>query len=221
MSDLLKVAFSQFGIQEIPGAQHNEQIVKYATELGITGISDDEVPWCSTFVNWCAKKAGLQYSGKPNARSWLSVGEKTTQPEPGDVAVFWRGNPQSWEGHVAIFLGYSPDATRIFVIGGNQGNKVSVASYRADTLLAFQRLSEKTQIIAPAPVLKKGDKGPKVIQLQNALNTIGINAGKADGDFGPGTEKALKELQKMQANLPVDGVYNQKTRDLLESKLQQ
>ena len=53
------------------------------------------------------------------------------------------------------------------------------------------------------------------------LNAIGITAGKADGDFGPGTEKAVKELQKTQAGLPADGIYNQKTRDLLESKLQQ
>lgn len=221
MNEILKIAFDQLGVEEIPGANHNPQIVKYATETNISGITDDEVPWCSSFVNWCALKAGLQYSGKPNARSWLNVGTKTLHPEPGDVVVFWRGNPQSWEGHVALFLGFSDDLTRVFVIGGNQGNRVSVSAYRKETVLAFQRLTEVQQIIVPSPVLKKGDKGVAVVQLQNALKAIHIEAGLSDGSFGPTTEKAVKELQTRQQGLTIDGIYNEKTRDLLESLLQQ
>lgn len=221
MNDILKVAFGQLGVEEIPGQANNPQIVRYAEETNINGITDDEVPWCSTFVNWCAKQAGLQYSGKPNARSWLNVGTKVSVPEPGDVVVFWRGNPQSWEGHVALFLGFSEDLTRVFVIGGNQGNRVSVSAYRKETVLSFQRLTEKKQSGAPAPVLKRGDKGPAVVQLQNALKSIHIEAGLSDGAFGPTTEKAVKELQTRQQGLAIDGVYNAKTRDLLESLLQQ
>lgn len=166
-------------------------------------------------------KSGLQKSGKPNARSWLNIGTKTNHPEPGDVVVFWRTSPQSWQGHVAFFLGFSDDKTRVFVIGGNQGNRVSVSAYRTETVLAYQRLKEQQQLIVPVPILKRGDRGTAVVHLQNALKTAHINAGLSDGDFGPTTEKAVKELQTREQGLKIDGIYNAKTRDLLESLLQQ
>ena len=48
-------------------------------------------------------------------------------------------------------------------------------------------------------ILKKGSKGKKVKELQEFL---GITA---DGDFGPGTERALKEWQAANG-LTADGV---------------
>jgi putative chitinase len=48
-------------------------------------------------------------------------------------------------------------------------------------------------------LLKLGSKGPDVVKLQTAL---GIGA---DGNFGPGTEKALKEWQT-KTGLPADGI---------------
>lgn len=41
-------------------------------------------------------------------------------------------------------------------------------------------------------VFKKGKKGDQVIALQNILNTLGHNCGRADGSFGSATEKAVK-----------------------------
>lgn len=221
MNDVLKIAFSQLGVEEVPGETNNPQIVKYATETQIAGITNDEIAWCSSFVNWCAKQAGLQYSGKANARSWLNVGVKTVHPEPGDVAVFWREDPESWEGHVALFLGFSEDLERVFVVGGNQGNRVSVSAYRKEKVLSFQRLTEMKPAVAPNPVLKRGDRGAAVVQLQDALKIIHIDTGLSDGSFGPATEKAVKELQTRKHGLNIDGIYNDQTRELLESLLQQ
>ena len=48
-------------------------------------------------------------------------------------------------------------------------------------------------------ILKKGLKGAPVKRLQEKLGVA------ADGDFGPGTEKALKEFQKANG-LAVDGI---------------
>ena len=48
-------------------------------------------------------------------------------------------------------------------------------------------------------ILKKGLKGAPVKRLQEKLGVT------ADGDFGPGTEKALKEFQKTKG-LAVDGI---------------
>ena len=53
--------------------------------------------------------------------------------------------------------------------------------------------------------LSRGMNGNDVITLQGALNAHGFNCGKADGDFGAKTEKALKEFQT-KYNLGADGI---------------
>ncbi len=220
MEKFLKIAFNELGTEEFSGENHNPEILKYAKETKIAGITTDEIPWCSTFVNWVAWKSGLQISGKANARSWLNVGTKVTVPEPGDVVVFWRENPQSWKGHVGIFLGFSLDKKRVYCLGGNQGNRVSVTAYRIETVLSFQRLAQLKQIIIPDPVLKRKSAGAPVIALQDALKLLNINVGTSDGDFGKKTEDGVKELQTRKPNLAISGIYDAETRDLLESLLQ-
>ena len=74
MDEILKIAVPELGQKEIPGQQYNRRIVDYAHEAGFTWVNDDETPWCSIFINWVAKKTGLQTSDKLNARSWLLVG---------------------------------------------------------------------------------------------------------------------------------------------------
>jgi uncharacterized protein (TIGR02594 family) len=220
MEKLLKIAFNELGIEEIIGQEHNPEILKYATETGIKGITSDEIPWCSTFVNWVAWKAGLIQTGKPNARSWLNVGTKVTSPEPGDVVVFWRESPQSWKGHVGFFLGLSPDRKRVYCIGGNQGNRVSVSAYRINTVLSYQRLAPVDKLEIPDPILQNGSRGKAVVALQDALKLLNINVGTSDGAFGPKTEGGVKELQTRKTGLEIDGIYNNETRDLLESLFQ-
>ncbi len=221
MENLLKIAFNELGIEEIAGDQHNPEILKYAEETRIKGITSDEIAWCSTFVNWVAQKAGLQISGKANARSWLNVGTKVTLPDPGDVVVFWRESPESWKGHVGFYMGTSFDHARVYCIGGNQGNRVSVSAYRIETVLSYQRLASQKKRLIPAPVLKRGDRGTNVVALQDSLKLLQINVGTSDGDFGQKTEAGVKELQTRKPHLMVDGVYNDETRDLLESLFQQ
>lgn len=220
MEQLLKIAFNELGTEEFVGEKHNPEVLKYAKETKIPGVDTDEVAWCSTFVNWVAWKAGLQISGKANARSWLNIGTRVTIPEPGDIVVFWRESPQSWKGHVAFFLGISADKKRVYCIGGNQGNRVSVSAYRLDTVLAYQRLAPSKKLEIPEPVLKKGSAGPNVVALQDALKLLAINVGTSDGDFGPKTEAGIKELQTRQPNLVINGIYDAPTRDLLESLFQ-
>lgn len=220
MEDLLKIAFAELGTEEKQGTDHNPEILKYAKETGISGIASDEVPWCSTFINWVAKKAGLQYSGKANARSWLNVGTRVNSPEPGDIVVFWRESPESWKGHVGIFMGVSHDKKRVYCLGGNQGNRVSVSAYRINTVLAYQRLAPVKSLKIPEPVLQIGSRGQAVVELQDALKLLNIDVGTSDGAFGPKTEAGVKELQTRMPNLAIDGVYNEVTRDLLESQFQ-
>ena len=62
-------------------------------------------------------------------------------------------------------------------------------------------------VAAPAntsTTLRKGDKGPQVVKMQKALGIA------SDGDFGPGTETALKRWQAANG-LTADGVAGPKT----------
>lgn len=142
MNSLLNIALSQYGVKEIVGEVHNPTIVNYSKEIGYGGIVDDETAWCSIFMNWCAMKSNLVRSKKLNARSWLKVGESTDTPEVGDVVVFWRGTPNSWKGHVAIYISHSECGKYIYCLGGNQKNKVCIQAYGANKLLGFRRLTK-------------------------------------------------------------------------------
>ncbi len=52
----------------------------------------------------------------------LVLGLPIDIPEFGDVVVFWRERRDSWKGHVGFFHGFSQDGTRVYCLGGNQGN---------------------------------------------------------------------------------------------------
>lgn len=66
------------------------------------------------------------------------------------------------------------------------------------------------------PILKKGDKGAYVVDLQTELINRGYDLGKwgADGSFGKQTEKAVKAFQQ-DHGLSVDGIVGPATWDAL------
>lgn len=138
--NLLKVALSQYGVQETVGGMHNATIVNFFKEIGQDWVKDDETAWCSAFVNWVALNCCAEKTGKLNARSWLEIGEHVTDPIPGDVIVLWRSSPDSWKGHVGFFINYDEDGKTVNVLGGNQGNSVSISGYDKGRILAFKRL---------------------------------------------------------------------------------
>jgi len=221
MERILRIAADELGVREIEGADHNPKIIGYAQEAGITWINDDETPWCSVFMNWVAEKARFQRSHSAAARSWLNVGFEINNPEPGDIVIYWRESPASAKGHVGIFMGFSHDHIRIYTLGGNQDNAVSISAYAADRLLGFRRLAKIIPLRLSTDVLSLGDKGPKVVKLQDALKMADFSCGTSDGDFGPKTEAAVIELQESSnGELEVNGIFNKETRlhlrDLVE-----
>jgi uncharacterized protein (TIGR02594 family) len=137
---LIREASVFFGLQEIPGDQHQPQILTFFKETGHKDIRTDEDAWCSAFVAYCAKKSGLTYSKKATAKSWLNVGKAVTDPQPGDLVIFWREDPNSWKGHVAIYLGKDENADEVICLGGNQNDEVNVSSYSEAYVLGYRRL---------------------------------------------------------------------------------
>lgn len=222
MKNLLNVAINEIGVKEIAGTRHSKRILEYAKESGFTWVNDDETPWCSIFMNWVTKKAGLKQSGSASARSWLNVGETVNNPEPGDIVIYYRGSINSWQGHVGIFMGFSIDGNRIYTLGGNQIDAVSISAYAADKLLGFRRLNPSRKPTLPKPIIKRGSKGAEVVKLQDILKQLGYQVGTSDGNFGPKTENALKLLQSTEFNRDANGIYDLNTKEyinlLIENK---
>jgi len=111
---------------------------------------------CSAFVNGIAWELRLPRSKSAMARSWLGVGQAVEAVEgfPSgpqisrigfDVVVLMRGSGDQpgpdivdAPGHVGFFGGW--DGGRVNVLGGNQGNAVSVQSFPKDRILGIRRL---------------------------------------------------------------------------------
>ncbi len=80
----------------------------------------------------------------------------------------------------------------------------------SDTLAALYGGAAQTYIPTPTPsptpsVLQKGAQGDSVKALQQRLKDLGYYQGSVDGDYGGGTEAAIRLFQQ-QNGLTVDGV---------------
>lgn len=212
---ILAAAGGHLGLEEWPGARHNPAVVQLFEDVGHSWVQDDETAWCAAFVGSVLASLGLPHTGALNARSYLEWGEEVAiqDAQPGDVAVFWRGSRSSWQGHVAFFVRF--EGGRVVVRGGNQGNKVSDQAYPMDRLLAIRRATGA----APAgsrPVLRSGDRGAFVLDLQKQLADVGYPLGRLDGVFGTRTRAAVLALQA-DAGLTADGLVGAKTWEALRN----
>jgi uncharacterized protein (TIGR02594 family) len=145
---LLVQAVKQIGVKEIVGSKHNPTILGWAKELKLASVYNaDEIPWCGLFVAYCCHAAGLDVISKPLwALSWSNWGNEVTEPMLGDVLTFKRDGG----GHVGIYVG--EDDTHFHVLGGNQGNAVSVS--RIDKKRLFKARRTAWKVAQPANVRK-------------------------------------------------------------------
>lgn len=130
----LAIKEMEMGVDEIRGSRHNPRIIEYhqCTTLRAT---DDETPWCSSFVNWLILQTGLEPTRSAAARSWLAWGKSLDEPRRGCIAVLSRGkNPNA--GHVGLYM--TEEHGRIMVLGGNQSNTVNITPYRKENLLGYR-----------------------------------------------------------------------------------
>ena len=127
----LTLARAELGVREVPGSGNNPRVVDYFADAAHPEIKRDSVYWCAAFVGAMLKRAGIEPSGSLMARSYLNWGIELKEPRVGCIVVFKRGAPPS--GHVAFYLGGS-----IKVLGGNQSDAVTIATYRRSSLLGFR-----------------------------------------------------------------------------------
>lgn len=130
----MEIAQGEQGQAEVPGAgKDNPRILEYhqATTLRAT---DDETPWCSSFVNWVMSQSSHAGTRNALASSWLAWGEKLTEPRYGAIAIIRSrsaaGNAATGSStgyHVGFLVEQTDKALRI--LGGNQSNTVKVSSF--------------------------------------------------------------------------------------------
>lgn len=138
-------------IRELPGAQHHPFIQWGHMLCGLGPDTADEVPWCSTSLNAIMKLAGAPRSRSARARSWLNIGRPTdTRSATPDwcVVILRRGSgdgaagPEvlNAPGHVGLFASYDVDRRQVYVLGGNQGDAISIAPFKEDLVLGIRRV---------------------------------------------------------------------------------
>lgn len=139
---MLLEAIRCYGIRETAGAGNTPEIMEWAKALGpdVANVySGDDIPWCGLFMAHCAQVAGKQQPASPLwARAWATWGEPSPQPALGDVLVFVRDGG----GHVGLYVG--EDAACYHVLGGNQGDAVSIVRIAKARKIAVRRLYRQT-----------------------------------------------------------------------------
>lgn len=137
------------GLKEFPKKRSNPFVLGML-QLDQSWPEDDEVPWCSAFVNFVCWQLRKVRSKSLRARSWLLCGTPvakelakigwdvvilaaTGQNQPGPEII-------AAPGHVGFFAGYVED--HVYVLGGNQGNAVSVAPFPVASILGVRRVMQ-------------------------------------------------------------------------------
>ncbi|WP_256200408.1 TIGR02594 family protein [Verrucomicrobium spinosum] len=128
------------GVKEWPGPKTNPQIAEmFRLAPDWLDQDDSKTAWCGIFRGTVGH---LTATGVPaehyRAANWLNWGEpvKLDDARQGDTVVFSRtgGN------HVAIFDRLEGD--KVWVLGGNQGNAVSIAPYARSLVRGVRRFKE-------------------------------------------------------------------------------
>jgi uncharacterized protein (TIGR02594 family) len=154
MTKWMDVAKSHVGLKEYPGAGSNPLIMQWAKKLGkVLGIAytDDSVPWCGLFAAHCMADAGITpVAIAVRASAWEKFGVALAKPSYGAVMVFTRAGG----GHVSFYV--SEDADTYHVLGGNQGDAVSVTKIAKNRCSAI-RWPAGIALPTGGPIIKKFD----------------------------------------------------------------
>lgn len=132
-------ARAHIGQREIKGPRHNPLIVRWWEAIKAP-FRDDETAWCGAFVGGVLAECGMAsqiVKGPAGARNWLKCGVPLDRPAVGCIVVFWRGSPSGWSGHVGFVVGQDRDGN-LMVLGGNQGDAVSIKPFSRSRVLGYR-----------------------------------------------------------------------------------
>lgn len=158
------------GVQEASGSARNPRIADY---VGSTNYrpsdpdwDDDDVPWCSAFVNWCVKEADLQGTNSMMAISWKELwkqGKDSGNPAYGAIGVIrwhrekatclrknckrveWWDKAPRWLANIGLkgctkgHVGFvvGMRGGAVVLLGGNQSDQVKLSAYSRSDFIGF------------------------------------------------------------------------------------
>ena len=144
---VLKLMFKFLGVSEYSKGS-NPVILNWIKSFFPKAKDDSDYSWCSIGLisilseNESFKKQIKFNNIDPMARSWMrlpSVIENIQDALPGDIVILTRGLGLS--GHVGVFLGEDfNNKNNINLIGCNQSDAVSIASFNKDRIIGIRRL---------------------------------------------------------------------------------
>ena len=143
----MRRARGYLGVRETPGKATTPVISRWLLELK-AWWRDDETPWCGVYVAAVMREEGFSPPKHwYRARGWLEFGVSIPDPIPGCIAVFDRKGG----GHVGFVVGVD-ERGRLMVLGGNQGNAVTVAPFDGTRVLGY-RYPETSALVAGLPLV--------------------------------------------------------------------
>ncbi len=172
---------------------------------------------CRGFTRWCAKQAGVTIAGggatsQWNTESnWSSKGTIDTMPQNQVVCLFVRnGAKMSHTG-----LGYGHETCEC---SSGVQYKTSIAAKWTHWAIPKGFTGDPPSPTTEKPTLRRGSKGPYVVEAQTKLQALGYDLGSAgvDGIYGSMTVKAVKAFQS-DNGLKVDGVIGPATWAALDA----
>lgn len=135
----LALRMAAAGVKEIPGKDKTNWLIAAMNWMAFSKANEDD-PWCGSLMHFTHWLLGFETPRDPGgARNWLTVGKtvRIEDAQEGDVVVLWREDPKSWKGHVGYFQTWAGSNVRL--LGGNQGDAVSVASFARTRILGVRR----------------------------------------------------------------------------------
>lgn len=151
----IQEALALHGTLEAPGVADNPVIVGWAAEVGkdvAAAYGADSIPWCGLFAAVVVKRAGKAVIAGPLwAKNWAKFGSKADKASLGDVLVFER---PGGGGHVGFYV--AEDASAYHVLGGNQGDAVTVARLAKSRCIAVRRPPYNIQPASVRPYSANG-----------------------------------------------------------------
>lgn len=205
----LQMGMGELGVTEVTGSKHNPRVIEYHSKTGLRA-SDDETPWCGSFVAWCFESVGIPYNKSlaARARAWLGDTNFKALKEPilGAVGVLPRGRKGSGQGHVFFFNGWV-DSTRrqFFGLGGNQGG----SSDEHDGRVTVQKFNTAEVLGWMWPV------GVKLPAANQPLRKSGVIQGAATAGGG-----GLLVIADKVSEMTSDGTIDQVTGQIESGKQQ-
>jgi uncharacterized protein (TIGR02594 family) len=165
------------GVKEVPGKAAHPRIIEMYDHAGLAHTGDDDQSWCGCACGTWLKEA--EYPTPPNfygAKQFESYGVKVAAADwrPGDIVVLYRTKlrEKDWRRHVGLLVGETKSHWK--VLGGNQGNAVSIANFpKADTSAIRRPVAPTPQALAAA-----GDEDMKIATAlkQTAVTAVGTGA---------------------------------------------